>query len=47
MRYPRWEPYAGSRKYGSGAARLAAILAGESPAVVLLKRFDLERKKGI
>jgi hypothetical protein len=30
--HPRWEPYAGKPHDGSGAARLAAIPAGESPA---------------
>jgi len=28
---PRWEPYALTRSYGSGAAKLAAIPVGESP----------------
>jgi hypothetical protein len=30
--HPRWSRMRERRKYGSGAARLAAILAGESPA---------------
>ena len=29
--HPRWEPYALTRPYGSGAAKLAAIPVGESP----------------